>query len=47
VIALVFAVIAYRPAVTLLAIALLFAASGPVARVVSLARDRRLGRREA
>jgi CDP-diacylglycerol---serine O-phosphatidyltransferase len=41
VIALVFAVIAYRPAATLLAVALVFAASGPVAKVVSLVRDRR------
>lgn len=40
-IALVFAVIAYRPAVTLLAIALIYAASGPVARALSFARDRR------
>ena len=40
VIAVVFAVIAYRPAVTLLAIALIFAASGPVARAVSFARER-------
>lgn len=40
VIALVFAVVAYRPAVTLLAIALLFAASGPVARAFSFARER-------
>lgn len=40
VIALVFAVIAYRPAVTLLALALLFAASGPVARAVSFVRER-------
>ena len=42
VIAVVFAVVAYRPALTLLALALLFAASGPIARVVSAARDRRL-----
>jgi CDP-diacylglycerol--serine O-phosphatidyltransferase len=41
VIALVFAVVAYRPAATLLAIALLFAASGPIAKVLSVARDRR------
>jgi CDP-diacylglycerol--serine O-phosphatidyltransferase len=41
VIAVVFAVVAYRPALTLLALALLFAASGPIARVVSAARDRR------
>ncbi len=41
VIALVFAVVAYRPALTLLGLALLFAASGPVARVVSVIRDRR------
>lgn len=41
VIALVFAVIAYRPAATLLAMALVFAASGPVAKIVSLLRDRR------
>lgn len=40
VIAVVFAVIAYRPAVTLLAIALIFAASGPVARAVAFARER-------
>lgn len=40
VIALVFAVIAYRPAVTLLALALLFAASGPVARAISFVRER-------
>ncbi len=38
VIALIFAVVAYRPAATLLAIALVFAASGPVAKVVSLIR---------
>ena len=41
VIALVFAVIAYRPAATLLGLALVFAASGPVAKIVSLLRDRR------
>lgn len=41
VIALVFAVVAYRPAATLLAIALVFAASGPVAKLVSALRDRR------
>jgi len=41
VIALVFAVVAYRPAATLLAIALVFAASGPIAKIVSVARDRR------
>jgi CDP-diacylglycerol---serine O-phosphatidyltransferase len=41
VIAVVFAVVAYRPALTLLGLALLFAASGPIARVVSLIRDRR------
>jgi CDP-diacylglycerol---serine O-phosphatidyltransferase len=41
VIALVFAVVAYRPAATLLVIALVFAASGPIAKVVSVARDRR------
>jgi CDP-diacylglycerol--serine O-phosphatidyltransferase len=41
VIAVVFAVIAYRPAPTLLALALAFAASGPIAKVVSLVRDRR------
>lgn len=41
VIALVFAVVAYRPAVTLLAIALIFAASGPVARALSFARETR------
>jgi len=41
VIALVFAVVAYRPAATLLAIALVFAASGPITKVVSVARDRR------
>ncbi len=41
VIALIFAVVAYRPAATLLAIALVFAASGPVAKLVSLLRDRR------
>jgi CDP-diacylglycerol--serine O-phosphatidyltransferase len=46
VIALVFAVVAYRPAVTLLAIALIFAASGPVARAFSFARERRPVRRE-
>lgn len=44
VIAVVFAVIAYRPAETLLAMALLFAASGPVARVFSFARERRTGK---
>ena len=47
VIALVFAVIAYRPAVTLLAIALIFAASGPVARAVSFARERKPAARRA
>ena len=47
VIALVFAVIAYRPAVTLLAIALIFAASGPVARAVSFARERGPAARKA
>jgi CDP-diacylglycerol---serine O-phosphatidyltransferase len=41
VIALIFAVVAYRPAATLLAIALVFAASGPVAKLVSVVRDRR------
>ncbi len=41
VIALIFAVVAYRPAATLLAIALVFAASGPVAKVVSLIRESR------
>jgi CDP-diacylglycerol--serine O-phosphatidyltransferase len=41
VIALVFAVVAYRPAMTLLALALLYAASGPIAKVVSVVRDRR------
>ena len=41
VIALVFAVVAYRPALTLLALALLFAASGPVGKVASVIRDRR------
>jgi CDP-diacylglycerol--serine O-phosphatidyltransferase len=41
VIALVFAVVAYRPAMTLLALALLYAASGPIAKAVSVARDRR------
>jgi CDP-diacylglycerol--serine O-phosphatidyltransferase len=41
VIALVFAVVAYRPAMTLLALALLFAASGPVGKAVSVIRDRR------
>ena len=41
VIALVFAVIAYRPAATLLAIALVFAASGPVAKAVSVIGERR------
>ncbi|HEV8609105.1 MAG TPA: CDP-diacylglycerol--serine O-phosphatidyltransferase [Thermoanaerobaculia bacterium] len=41
VIALMFAVIAYRPAATLLVIALVFAASGPVAKLVSLIRDRK------
>ena len=41
VIALIFAVVAYRPAATLLAIALVFAASGPVAKVVSLVRESR------
>jgi CDP-diacylglycerol--serine O-phosphatidyltransferase len=41
VIALVFAVIAYRPAATLLAIALVFAASGPITKAVALFRDRR------
>jgi CDP-diacylglycerol---serine O-phosphatidyltransferase len=41
VIALVFAVVAYRPAATLLAIALVFAASGPVTKLVSVVRDRR------
>jgi CDP-diacylglycerol--serine O-phosphatidyltransferase len=40
VIALIFAVIAYRPAATLLVIALVFAASGPVAKAVSLIRER-------
>jgi CDP-diacylglycerol--serine O-phosphatidyltransferase len=47
VIALVFAVIAYRPAVTLLAIALIFAASGPVARAFSFARERKPAARKA
>ena len=46
VIALVFAVVAYRPAVTLLAIALIFAASGPVARAFSFARERKPGARK-
>jgi CDP-diacylglycerol--serine O-phosphatidyltransferase len=41
VIALIFAVIAYRPAATLLVIALVFAASGPVGKAVSLIRERR------
>jgi CDP-diacylglycerol---serine O-phosphatidyltransferase len=41
VIALIFAVIAYRPAAALLAMALVFAASGPVAKLVALLRDRR------
>jgi CDP-diacylglycerol--serine O-phosphatidyltransferase len=41
VIALVFAVIAYRPAATLLAIALVFAASGPIAKAIAVFRDRR------
>jgi CDP-diacylglycerol--serine O-phosphatidyltransferase len=41
VIAVVFAVVAYRPALTLLALALLFAASGPVAKVFAVARERR------
>ena len=41
VIALVFAVVAYRPAMTLLALALLFAASGPVGKALSVIRDRR------
>ena len=41
VIALVFAVVAYRPAMTLLAMALLYAASGPIARAVTVLRDRR------
>jgi CDP-diacylglycerol--serine O-phosphatidyltransferase len=41
VIALIFAVIAYRPAAALLAMALVFAASGPVAKLVGLLRDRR------
>ncbi len=41
VIALVFAVIAYRPAATLLAIALVFAASGPIAKAIAVVRDRR------
>jgi CDP-diacylglycerol--serine O-phosphatidyltransferase len=41
VIALIFAVIAYRPAATLLAVALAFAASGPITKAVSLVRDRR------
>ena len=41
VIALVFVIIAFRPAATLLAVALVFAASGPVAKAVSLIRDRR------
>jgi CDP-diacylglycerol--serine O-phosphatidyltransferase len=41
VIALVFAVVAYRPAMTLLALALIFAASGPVAKAVAVIRDRR------
>jgi len=40
VIALIFAVIAYRPAAALLAMALVFAASGPVAKLVGLLRDR-------
>jgi CDP-diacylglycerol--serine O-phosphatidyltransferase len=40
-IALFFAVVAYRPAMTLLALALIFAASGPVAKAVSVIRDRR------
>jgi CDP-diacylglycerol--serine O-phosphatidyltransferase len=41
VIAVVFAVIAYRPAQALLAMALLFAASGPIAKLVSVVGDRR------
>lgn len=41
VIAVIFAVIAYRPAATLLAIALAYAASGPVAKLAALIRDRR------
>jgi CDP-diacylglycerol--serine O-phosphatidyltransferase len=41
VIALVFAVIAYRPAATLLVIALVFAASGPVTKLVSVIREGR------
>lgn len=41
VIALLFAVIAYRPTATLLAMALAFAASGPVAKLVSVIRERR------
>jgi CDP-diacylglycerol---serine O-phosphatidyltransferase len=41
VIAVVFAVVAYRPALTLLGLALLFVASGPIAKVVSVARERR------
>jgi CDP-diacylglycerol---serine O-phosphatidyltransferase len=40
VIALVFAVVAYRPAATMLVIALVFAASGPVTKLVTLVRDR-------
>lgn len=40
-IALAFAVIAYRPRVALLALALVFAASGPVAKLVSLMRRTR------
>ncbi|HEY6065292.1 MAG TPA: CDP-diacylglycerol--serine O-phosphatidyltransferase [Thermoanaerobaculia bacterium] len=40
-IAVAFAVVAYRPAATLLAVALVFAASGPVGKLASLIRDRR------
>jgi CDP-diacylglycerol--serine O-phosphatidyltransferase len=41
VIALFFAIVAFRPAATLLAMALLFAASGPVTKAISVLRDRR------
>jgi CDP-diacylglycerol--serine O-phosphatidyltransferase len=41
VIAVVFTVIAYRPAQALLAMALAFAASGPIAKLVSVVGDRR------
>jgi CDP-diacylglycerol--serine O-phosphatidyltransferase len=40
VIALVFAVVAFRPAASLLALALAFVASGPIAKVASLFRRR-------